>query len=57
MKRPASTVTGAVLVLLRVVAGVFVLVTALTGGTLDQPLVQMVGIQADDDTAAVGLGV
>ena len=57
MKRPASTVTGAVLVLLRVVTGVVVLVTTLTGGTPDQPLAQMVGIQADDDTAAIGLGV
>ncbi|MFS0734844.1 hypothetical protein ABC304_05360 [Microbacterium sp. 1P10UB] len=57
MKRPISTVTGAVLVLLRVVTGVAVLITVMAGGTPDDSLADLVGVQADDETAAIGLGV
>ena len=55
MHRPASIVAGAVLVLLRVASGVFVLVSVILGGTPDQALSQLLSADLSEDEASFGL--
>jgi hypothetical protein len=55
MKRPVSIVAGAVLVLLRVVSGAFVLVTLLLGRTPAEALDQLVDTDLTQQEALYGL--